>query len=106
MSWRIAADAREIFVELVATSGKEAYFVRTLNRRDQLLTGLSEALTHLPPKAQEAIKSGESSLWITSDLERVSLRERWGSESAIITTEGFENLLSLGTQQRKNIFGL
>ncbi len=106
MSWRIAADAREIFVDLVATSEDEAYFVRTLNRRDQLLTGLSEALTHLPIAATESIKNGSTHLWMTTDLSRVSLREHWGSDCAIITTEGFENFLSLGTGQRKNLFGL
>jgi N-methylhydantoinase A/oxoprolinase/acetone carboxylase beta subunit len=106
MSWRIAADAREIFVDLVASSEKEAYFVRTLNRRDQLLTGLSEALAQLPPAATESIKNGTAHLWMTSDLSRVSLREHWGADCALITTEGFENLLSLGTGQRKNLFGL
>ncbi len=106
MSWRIAADAREIFVELVASSENEAYFVRTLNRRDQLLAGLTEAITLLPAEIKDSIKTGATPLWVSSDLERVALREHWGSDCALITTEGFENLLEIGTQQRKNLFGL
>jgi hypothetical protein len=106
MSWRIAADAREIFVELVATNGQRTFFIRTVNRKDQLTFGLNDAINQLPPEIQEPLKKGEIPLSITSDLHRVSLREQWGSKAAFIATEGFENLLELGNQQRAKIFGL
>jgi N-methylhydantoinase A/oxoprolinase/acetone carboxylase beta subunit len=103
MSWRIAADARETFFDLVAIApdGKTGYLIRTLNRKDQLLSGLSEALGLVP-----GLTLDDARLWLTWDYERVCLREHWGSKAAFIATEGFENLLELGLQDRQSTFGL
>jgi N-methylhydantoinase A len=102
MSWQIAAHIREMFVDFVASDDLGVYLYRTINRKDQLLTGLIEALSLLP----KDFKAESADLFIASDLEKVSLREKWGTPTALLTTEGFENLLEIGTQQRENLFGL
>jgi N-methylhydantoinase A/oxoprolinase/acetone carboxylase beta subunit len=102
MSWQIAADIREMFTEVAATNGGEVYFVRTLNRKDMLSAGFTEALNYLPAE----INRSEATLFITSDFEDVFLRERWFSPAAFLSTEGFENLIEIGDQTRTELFSL
>jgi hypothetical protein len=105
MSWRIAADVRELLVDVEAYSpeSKLFYIIRTLNRKDQLFTGVAEAINMLPPE----VKTSDSSrIWITSDFERVSVREKWGSGCAFVTTEGFEDLLQIDDGKRIGLFTL
>src|SRR3989442_216294 len=102
MSWRLSADIREMFVEVVATDGKNTFVARTLNRKDLLLSGLTEALGTLPSDFNKS----DALLSLTSDFERVAIRERWGTTAAFITTEGFENLLQMRGQQRSQLFSL
>jgi N-methylhydantoinase A/oxoprolinase/acetone carboxylase beta subunit len=106
--WTIAVDAREVFMDLVAIApdGKGAHFVRTQNRKDQLVSGIIEGISLLPDHVIDEIKSGQARLLLTSDLERVSLRENWGAHSALIGTEGFENVVEIRDQTRTNDYGL
>ncbi|MDZ4676150.1 MAG: hydantoinase/oxoprolinase N-terminal domain-containing protein [Oligoflexia bacterium] len=102
MSWQCAAHIREMFVDFAASDGKRAFLYRTLNRKDQLLIGLIEALSLLPKE----FKPENTDLFLATDLAKVSLREKWGAATALLTTEGFENLLEIGTQERLSLFGL
>jgi len=102
MSWQIAADIREMFVDIVATDGSQTIFGRNVNRKDQLISGFAEALSLLPPD----FKVSEASLLFKTDYDKIALREHWGSHTAFLTTEGFENLLEIGDQTRANLFGL
>ena len=102
MSWQIAADIREMFVELIATDGTKTVYGRNVSRKDQLTSGLAEALSLLPSN----FKADQASLYLKTDLERISVREKWGGHAAFLTTEGFENLLEIDDQKRNNTFGL
>ena len=102
MSWRITADIREMFVELTASNGQEAILAQTFNRKDVLLSGFIEALNYLPSDLDR--KTAE--LYLTTDLERISVRERWFNPAVLLATEGFENLLEIGNQTRTSLFGL
>lgn len=99
MSWQIAANIREIFVDLVATDGTQLFLSRAMSRKDQLLNGFSEALSFLP-------SFSDAQLSISSDFEKISIREHWGSSTAFLATEGFESLLEIGDHRRLNLFGL
>ncbi len=99
MSWQIAANIREMFVDLVATDGKQAFACRSANRKDSLISGFNEALVTLPPIDRTTVV-----LAISSDFERVALRERWGATTALLATEGFENVLEIGNQSREKLF--
>lgn len=95
--WEITADVREIFVDLCATRDGETKFFRTLNRKDVLSTGLIEIF-----KKDELLPA---SLKLRTDVQRVFTREHWGENTALITTEGFEDLLSIGDSTRSESFG-
>ncbi len=99
--WQIAANVRELFVEVACVNANSAFLVRTLNRKDNLCSGLLEALSTLP---KEAV-STQTPLFLQTDLEAVVLREGWGEKAAFITTEGFENLMSLWNESRAGVFG-
>jgi N-methylhydantoinase A/oxoprolinase/acetone carboxylase beta subunit len=108
MSWRIAADIREMYVELVATNGELTFFSRHPNRKDQLFSGFNEGIQQITGQAnaQASLERKLARLAVRTDLERVSLREHWGNPVALFVTEGFEHLLEIGTQQRNSLFGL
>jgi N-methylhydantoinase A len=103
MSWQITADIREMFVELAATDGNELFHIRTTNRKDLLVSGFSEALAQL----SASFNAQDATLSLTTDLDRITMRECWSLESvAFLTTEGFQNLLEIGDQRRLSDFSL
>lgn len=90
MSWNVRADLREGFAELLAFKDTNSYFFRSLNRQENLLGGLIESIGQIPE-----FDAKQAHLQILTDLENITLREKWGGPAALLATEGFQTFLEI-----------
>ncbi|MBK9293348.1 MAG: hypothetical protein IPM57_02730 [Oligoflexia bacterium] len=106
MSLNIYADIREIFAELTLnTPNGEFLFIRSSNRKDQMLLGLKDCFL----KAKEILNTDNFSQYTfnyRSDKAETLLKEHWLSPIGLITTEGFQNILEVQNQNRSELFSL
>ncbi len=114
---KLSVDLREMFVEISVFQGsvpqtmtqsllqklgdKPVTFVRHANRRDQMLTGLKDAIQSLNLEV-----GPEDMVEIRSDYLDTLWREQWLAPMALLCTEGFQNVLEISDQTRTSVFTL
>ncbi|MGH9432819.1 MAG: hydantoinase/oxoprolinase N-terminal domain-containing protein, partial [Terriglobia bacterium] len=101
---RAGVDTGGTFTDLVMFDGPELRALKVFSTREDPARGILKGLAQLVPRSSRQVSSIEIMLGTT--VATNSLIERRGAKVALITTEGFEDLLEIGRQARPRLYDL
>lgn len=99
MAARIGIDVGGTFTDLCAWDGRTIRAYKTPTTPHDLLEGIGSALDAVALRGDHIIVQG-------STIATNALLERRGARTALITTEGFRDLLHIGRQDRPRLYDL
>jgi N-methylhydantoinase A len=105
LGWRIGVDIGGTFTDLVAERGAERRTAKLLTTHDAPERAVRDGVAKL--MAEGAIASDQlGSIVHGTTLATNALIERRGARTALITTEGFRDVLEIGTETRFDHYNL
>jgi N-methylhydantoinase A len=99
LSIRLAIDVGGTFTDIVLTKGAERFSVKVLTRAAEPENGVLEGIDEMLARAGVGLPEVEW-LILGTTLATNALIERKGARTALITTEGFRDLLEIGLEDR------
>jgi N-methylhydantoinase A len=101
---RIGVDVGGTFTDLVATDGRALTVVKVLSTPDAFHRGVLDAIGKL--SQDSGLSARDAALVHGSTVATNALLQRAGERVALITTEGFADILLIGRQNRPELYAL